>query len=275
MTSARALTGSLHEGFAGIVRRALQSASMRGVQVQPPVVRLRDHNDAASLETIRMVAPYTMTPPPRLATLRDVVEYLVAARVPGAIVECGVWRGGSVMAAALTLLELGAGDRPLWLYDTIDGMTEPTEHDRTADGRHAQDWIAGTRARTDGPTTGDFGASQDEVAHNIETVGYPRERVRYVAGPVEQTLLHEVPDQIALIRLDIDFYESTSAALAGLYPRLAPGGVLIIDDYGYWLGARRAVDEYFRDDPVLLVRLGRSARLVIKPHHAQPGRNLD
>ena len=235
------------------------------MQFQSPVLRLDRHYDAAVVATMRAVAPYTMTPPARLVALQDAVAYVVAARIPGAIVECGVWRGGSMMAISRALLELGAADRELWLYDTFEGMTEPGEHDRTADGRAADTWISNERSTPTGATTGVFGASQAEVGANLARTGYPPSLLRFVQGPVEETLLVDRPQQLALVRLDTDFYESTRAELEALYPLLAPGGVLILDDYGYWLGARRAVDEYFRDNPALLLRIDGSARIIIKP----------
>ena len=87
--------------------------------------------DEADKELYRRVGPYTMTTPPRVYALVRAVEYVVARGVPGAIVECGVWRGGSMMAAALTLLDLGVKDRELYLYDTFTGMPPPEEADTT------------------------------------------------------------------------------------------------------------------------------------------------
>ena len=86
-----------------------------------------------------------------------------------------------------------------------------------------------------------------------------------IEGAVETTLLEQLPEQVALLRLDTDFYESTRAELEALYPLLAPGGVFILDDYGYWRGAKQAVDEYFAHEAVLFVRVDASARLLVKP----------
>ena len=81
----------------------------------------------------------------------------------------------------------------------------------------------------------------------LHGTGYPPERIHFVRGPVEETLPAGAPDEIALLRLDTDWYESTRHELEHLYPRLAAGGVLLVDDYGHWEGARKAVDEYFAD----------------------------
>ncbi|MEX0674552.1 MAG: TylF/MycF/NovP-related O-methyltransferase [Gaiellaceae bacterium] len=201
----------------------------------------------------RRVQPYTMTSPERIYTIARACEHVNRARIPGAVVECGVWRGGSMGAAALTLL--AENDlRELWLYDTFTGMTEPGELDvrwsgESASAVYRDGWCA---------------ASLDDVQQTMRATGYPDELVRYVVGPVEETIPAEAPETIALLRLDTDWYESTRHELGHLWPRLAAGGVLIIDDYGHWQGARRAVDEYFREHPVLLSRIDRTARLAVK-----------
>jgi len=107
----------------------------------------------------------------------------------------------------------------------------------------------------------------EEVRHNLSNVGYPDDRIKLVKGLVEATLPNKAPSKIALLRLDTDWYESTRHELIHLYPRLAQRGVLIIDDYGHWEGAQKAVDEYIRDNnlPVLLNRIDYTGRIAIKP----------
>jgi O-methyltransferase len=222
------------------------------------------HYDDRLAETIRRVRRDTLTTAPRIAALCDSVDYVVRAGIEGAVVECGVWRGGSMMAAALTLIGLEEAERDLYLFDTYSGMPEPGGEDVASpyDGysprkrwrRHARfgrEWAA---------------APVDEVRRRLEGTGYPPERLHLVAGMVEDTLPDQAPERIALLRLDTDWYASTKHELEQLYPRLAEGGVLIVDDYGHYEGARRAVDEYFRaaGEPVLLNRIDFSGRLVIK-----------
>jgi hypothetical protein len=98
-------------------------------------------------------------------------------------------------------------------------------------------------------------------------VGYPEERIHFVPGRVEETLPQNAPKDIALLRLDTDWYASTKHELQHLYPRLVPGGVLIVDDYGYWQGARQAVDEYLSENglALLLNRIDHTARIAVKP----------
>jgi O-methyltransferase len=219
--------------------------------------------DEADAELCRRVAPYTMTTPPRIYALARAVEYVVSRKVPGAIVECGVWRGGSMMAVALTLLRLGVIDRDLFLFDTFSGMTEPGAEDVKHTGERASDLLAASGRDSDEWAT----ASLDEVRRAVLSVGYPKERIQFVEGTVEKTLPARAPAAIALLRLDTDWYSSTKHELAHLYPRLAAGGVLIVDDYAYWQGARKAVDEYLDEEQhaLLLNRIDYTSRIAIKP----------
>jgi hypothetical protein len=214
-------------------------------------------------EIIESVRPYTMTSPERLYALIQAVKYLVAGRVEGDIVECGVWRGGSIMAAALTLLANHETHRRLYLFDTFEGMPQPTDKDVDVYGRRAaQDFGPGRRGRQNSI----LAMTQDAVRSNVALVAYPPDRIHFVQGRVESTIPKGAPDQIALLRLDTDWYESTRHELAHLFPRLVKGGVLIIDDYGHWQGAKRAVDEYFTEEKVaiLLNRIDYTGRIGIK-----------
>jgi O-methyltransferase len=219
--------------------------------------------DEADKELYRRVGPYTMTTPPRVYALVRAVEYAVARGVPGAIVECGVWRGGSMMAAALTLLRLGVADRELYLYDTFAGMPPPTEADTTRSGERAADLLA----ENDEDSHIWAIASLSDVRAAVLSTDYPEPQIHFVEGLVEDTLPASAPEEIAILRLDTDWYRSTKHELEQLYPRLAPGGVLILDDYGHWQGARRAVDEYFEEEHItlLLNRVDGTARIGVKP----------
>jgi hypothetical protein len=219
--------------------------------------------DETDAELCRRVGPYTMTTPPRIYALARAVEYVATRPIPGALVECGVWRGGSMMAAALTLLRLGVTDRDLYLFDTFTGMTEPGDEDIKRSGERAADLLAG-----EGRESHQWAiAPIDQVREAVLSLGYPEERIHFVEGPVEETLPANTPAEIALLRLDTDWYASTKHELVHLYPRLTRGGVLIIDDYAYWQGARRAVDEYTRENDLalLLNRIDHTARIAVKP----------
>jgi hypothetical protein len=225
--------------------------------------------DEENRAIVERAFPYTMTGELRLDATVQAVRYCVARGVPGALVECGVWRGGSVLAMLLTLQELGVTDRDVYLFDTFEGMTEPTEHDTTEDAPSALETWNEARARGERPWAEVFGQDVfdvDSVRATVLQSGYPEDRIHLVKGPVEDTLPDAAPAGIALLRLDTDWYESTRHELLHLYPRLGDGGVLIVDDYGHWRGARRAVDEYFASEapPLLLNRIDYTGRIAIK-----------
>ena len=219
--------------------------------------------DPATAAICERVRPYTLTPPPRVMALCEAVRYLDRAGIEGPIVECGVWRGGSMMAAALTLLELGSTERDLYLFDTFTEMPLPDERDTHLSGKTGPEFfadvVAGDQAYELLPLT--------RVRELLEGTRYPPERLHFVPGLVEETIPGEAPERIALLRLDTDWYRSTIHELRNLYPRIVPGGILIVDDYGEFAGARQAVDEYLAEDgrPVLLNRVDFSCRLVQVP----------
>ncbi len=203
------------------------------------------------------VKPYTMISMERGYAVYQAVRYIAERNIPGDIVECGVWKGGGCMLMAHTLAQAGISDRKIWLYDTFEGMTEPGPEDRIASSGQAvsERWHQGWWA-----------VGTSDVRNNMESTGYPPEMIELVRGDVCKTLNERVPGEIALLRLDTDWYESTKAELEILYPKLSVKGVLIIDDYGHFSGSRQAVDEYFsqRTDAPLLQRSDYTGRLGIK-----------
>lgn len=219
-------------------------------------------------EIFKKVAPFTMTSQERLSAVISSVRYLVRNEIPGDIVECGVWRGGSMMAAALALRLFGDTSRSLHLFDTFEGMPPPGEQDFAISSEHASELLS-----RDPRGTGLWcEAGLADVRANLASVGYPDARLHFIQGKVEDTLPAAAPDHIALLRLDTDWFESTRHELLHLYPRLQPGGILIIDDYGHWSGARRAVDEYLArlPRPLYLHRLDYTGRLLVKPFCSCP-----
>ena len=207
-----------------------------------------------------------MTSPERIVALARSVEYVVERGIEGPIVECGVWKGGSMMAAALTLMRLGDADREIYLFDTFEGMSEPTDADvAAAEGRTAAELLAADPSREDSPVWAY--AQLDVVRRNLASTGFDPARLHYVKGRVEETIPSQAPGSVSLLRLDTDWYESTRHELIHLYPRLSERGVLIIDDYGYWKGSRKATDEYFSRpevDKPLLNRIDSTGRVAIK-----------
>ncbi len=255
--------------LAGRVARRISGARRVRGRPESPRFDLESTLDGADRALLRAVTPYTMTSGERLMATVDAVDYVVRRDVPGALVECGVWRGGSVLAMILRLQQLGVNDREFFLYDTFKGMTAPTDHDTSAFSESAVDtW---SRAANTGRVAWDwlftpelFGLPQ--VRDLLVGTGYPAERIHFVVGPVEETLPAAAPERAAILRLDTDWYASTRHELEHLYPRLSIGGVLIVDDYGHWEGCRKAVDEYFEAEAaqLLMTRVDYTGRVAIK-----------
>ncbi len=235
------------------------------------VVRYRKYPEnfiASQINIWESVRPYTMTSPERVGVLIDAVRHLVINKVEGAMVECGVWRGGSSMAVALALKELGAMDREVYLYDTFSGMSAPTGEDVSPFWGRASD-IFSQKKTSDDSSDWCF-SSLDEVRGNLSTTRYPSGRLHFVEGKVEDTIPGSVPEKIALLRLDTDWYASTKHELKHLFPLMAENAILIIDDYGCWEGARKAVDEYIQENQLclFLVRIDSSAYVAVKSGQA-------
>ncbi|MCA1560508.1 MAG: TylF/MycF family methyltransferase [Acidobacteria bacterium] len=253
----RILIGRLHPYVKRFAPRLLRPFGYQLQPVLPLDISPEEHG------VWKAVWPYTMTSQERVVSLVRAIRYVTENRIPGAIVECGVWKGGSMMATALTL-QTASDIRDLYLFDTFEGMTAPTENDVRYDGKPATGLMAAA-PRTDQMWAV---AGLEEVERNMTRTGYPPERIHYIKGRVEQTVPAQVPcDEIALLRLDTDWYESTRHELLHLYPRVVSGGVVIFDDYFHYLGQRQAVDEYFNPLPrkPFLSRIDYTGRLLVKP----------
>ncbi len=244
---------------------------MRPRAKHPPVGGVDlDALTTAEREIIDRAKPYTLTSIERLCALTDAVRYCTLRELPGAFAECGVWMGGSVLAMILTLQDLGVNDRPIYLYDTFEGMTRPTELDTSRYGGGAlQHWDEREQRMNrlfERHVFDPESFHEQAVRDLLLATGYPSGLVEFVRGPVERTIPQLAPDRLALLRLDTDWYESTRHELEHLYPKVCDAGVLIVDDYGHWDGARRAVDEYFAaHGPVpLLNRIDYSGRIAVK-----------
>ena len=247
-----------------VVRRAVRRCGFDIVRYVKPPLRLLPTlpdltNDEARI--VAQVAPFTLTSPERIAAVIYAVKYILRYRIEGEIVECGVWRGGSMMAIALALIASGDTSRELFLYDTFEGFNAPTDHDV-----NINEWSARSmKGALVGPGTY-YAVSLEEVRESIYSTGYPRERLHFIKGKVEDTIPGSGPSRIALLRLDTDWYESTKHELRHLYPAVDRHGVVIIDDYGEWKGARRAVDEYLAtlSERVFLHRIDYTGRIIVR-----------
>lgn len=212
--------------------------------------------------------PFTMTTQSRQFMLVQAIKHLCDNNIHGDIVECGVWRGGSSMIAARSLLQMQETSRQIYLYDTFEGMTAPTEHD-TRTGKDLEHTILQFNAskKNDGSNTWCLG-TLEEVKENMQKTDYPADRITFVKGDVCKTIPDVIPEKIALLRLDTDFYDLSKHELEHLYPKLVRGGILILDDYGIWDGQRKATDEYFAQSNIetpFLIRVDSACRIAIKP----------
>jgi O-methyltransferase len=213
------------------------------------------------------VRSHTMGSYERLVSLWQQVRYADRRDVPGALVECGVWKGGCVgMMALAHLRSQPTVPRRLHLFDSFEGLPEP---DRAVDGALATDYSHHHDSGALKPIDQCVGPL-DENRHLLEDiVGYPTDRISYHVGWFEETVARDAPaiGPIAVLRLDGDWYSSTRVCLENLYPLVSSGGVVVIDDYGQWEGCRKAVDEYLAKigESPLLGHIDYTARYFVKP----------
>jgi len=204
---------------------------------------------------------YTQTSLPRIYSLQKAVEYIERGNIKGSFVECGVWKGGSCMVMAYSLKKKS---RKIYLYDTFTGMTEPGKSDvfTYIDFDAKNEW---KKKQRKGYNLWNY-ASLKEVKNNMDTTKYPKEKVIFIKGKVEDTIPEIIPNKIALLRIDTDWYKSTKHCLEYLYPKLVKGGVIIFDDYGHIKGAKKAIDEYFNENNIniFLNRVDDGYRIGVK-----------
>jgi hypothetical protein len=186
------------------------------------------------LKLMLAVKPYTMLTYARLSKIHDLASELEARGIEGAFVECGVWNGGS--AGIMAAIARDNTERHLWLFDSWEGMPEPGPWDVSAQGQS--------------PEKGMARGSEETVADLVlRKVGLERGRMHPMKGWFEETIPAAADGigRVALLHLDCDWYQSVKIALNQLYDRVVAGGYIVIDDYGWWHGCARAVDEFSRD----------------------------
>lgn len=211
------------------------------------------------------VKPFTMTSKERVVSLIRAVHYIIENDIKGDFVECGVWKGGSAMAIVKTLQFLGVNDRKVYLYDTFEGMSPPEEVDKSFNNEHADILLKKDENNKDNSVIWAY-SSLEDVKTNIFSLGYDKSLIHFIKGKVEDTLPLSSHYMISLLRLDTDWYSSTKVEMDILFPKLSKAGVLIIDDYGHWQGAKKAIDEYVKNNniPLFLSRIDYTGRLAIK-----------
>lgn len=187
------------------------------------------------------IRPRTYVTPAMLLAVTRSLDYVKNNAIEGSVVECGVWRGGLLRAMAERLT--GEASRELWGYDTFSATWEAPGAD---DALLSEPTISLASSTSFGDASDPLITLSAVNTYVLES-GISAARLRLVEGLVQDTLPRARPSVISLLHLDTDLYESTRVELEALYPLVSPGGVVIVDDYGKWAGATRAVDDYFND----------------------------
>ena len=207
---------------------------------------------------------YSMTSLTRRWALIQAIKYVHTKKLEGDFVECGVWKGGNLIIFK-SLNENLKINKKIYGYDTFEGMSQPSDHDIDYSGKPAKnEWEKNINKNLN--YSFNCYAGIEEVNNNLKKNFKNIDDIILVKGKVENTLTknENLPKKISILRLDTDWYESTKFGLEILYPKVSNGGILIIDDYGFWKGAQKAVDEYFKDQHVWMHYVDYSCRLIIK-----------
>jgi len=238
--------------------------------------------DATWEQALARVRPFTMVPEPRLRFMYDAIQRVNQFGIGGDIVEAGVWKGGTSMMMAIAQLRTSRPglERQSWLYDTFEGLPAPSSdkddprakdiykkiHDGSIGKHEAQEHQVEEGKWNYGP--------EELVRKNMYSTGFPKGQIHFVRGKVEDATKapQNLPEKIAILRLDTDWYESTKAELKHLLPRLQPGGLLFIDDYCAWKGSHQAVDEMLDMHAMPLVREGPMCAYAWKPSNGTRAR---
>lgn len=218
--------------------------------------------DKEIIEFIKISKQFSMTDLHAMYVLSQAILKAKTNKLDGDFVECGIWRGGNVLLLKL-LNDYYKLNKSIFAFDTFDGMTAPSKFDIDFQNISAEEQLNKNDKSEDKKNIHCY-SELETVKKNISKYTNLN-NIKFVKGPVEKTLLdiENLPEKISILRLDTDFYESTKIELNVLYPKLVQGGVLIIDDYGHWKGAQKAVDEFF-DKKEWLHIINNSARYLIK-----------
>lgn len=212
-------------------------------------------------EIWRLAQPFTMVSEERAFATYKACRHVAVHDIEGDFVECGVYRGGMAVLASEVFRRYSRRSRRIWLFDTFAGMTQPDTMDEDRSGVSAEVALS---AEPDMCL-----ATLEEVQANLRVAQDNFDQFTFVQGDVLETLGKpaNLPSRIAVLRLDTDWYASTAKELAVLYPRMAEGGIGLVDDYGHWLGARRAVDEFVAAarPPIYLARTDSTGVEFVKP----------
>ena len=214
---------------------------------------VRDWARLKRLNLFRKTYPYTMVGYARLSNAYELAQRVEQAGMQGAFVECGVWRGGCIATIAWVAKQANS-NRSIWLFDSFEGLPEPTE----LDGPRAQEYVGRYAAPV-----------KDAERILFSRLKINPNNVHIVKGWFQDTLpaFKDEIGPIAILRLDGDWYESTRCCLENLYDQIVPSGYVILDDYGCWQGCKIATDEFLQhfNINVALTEIDRKGRFFRKP----------
>lgn len=230
--------------------------------------RFPDIVDQRFWDIANAALPHTALSIQRLYAIFQAIDYLAYRKISGDVVECGVFKGGGAIALIKSLAIFGLTDRKVFLLDTFEGWPEPSAEDTDIFGQnHKKNYHKEieTSSKTSCYRLDNF-FERTKSAIYENTREFPESNIIFLKGMVENTLPNDQVGHLCLLRLDTDYYESTKWELQQLYPQLNDNGILLIDDYGQFHGARKAVDEYFsvRREKLLFSRDDFSGRTAIK-----------
>lgn len=182
----------------------------------------------------------------------NAIRYILNGNIPGALVECGV-AAGDMEEIWMRELIIRRQVRDIVMYDTFAGLTKPSEFDYTRSDAiiykmESEDVLKEWESKKISDNTNAWCYTPlEQVKQRLERLAYPKNKLHYIVGDVMETLKYtsNIPKNIAILRLDTDWYESSKFELETLYPRVVKGGLVIFDDYYHWDGQRRATDDYF------------------------------
>lgn len=164
------------------------------------------------------------------------VEYIINNNIEGDFIEIGVYKGIMIIAILAKLLQLKITTKKIHLYDTFSGMTEPSNKDINPYNVYAKDIMHEIRCYS----------TLEDVKKNIDMLSYPKENIQFHVGDIRKCNISEIPEKIAFLRLDTDFYDSTLFELENFEPNVLKGGVVTLDDYNWWKGCTDASNDYFK-----------------------------
>ena len=220
------------------------------------------------LKSLEIASKYSMTGFERMFFLIKAIKQIEIDNVEGDFVECGVWRGGNLILFQRMIEKLNFKNRKIFAYDTYSGMSPPTQSDLNINNEKAEDIINSLEKKGVDPENNIIFAKCDleNVKKNFQINTGKNDNLICIKGKVEDTLKikNNLPKKISLLRLDTDWYESTKIELEVLFPLLSKNGIMIIDDYGYWKGSKKAVDEYFKDKNINLFKIDFTSRYLFK-----------